>query len=106
MSDWIDVGADGELLPGEFKVVWDDDTPIAVYNIDGHFYAIEDTCTHDGGDLAGGEVHGFEVECPRHGARFDVRTGAVMAPPAVEPIASFPVKTEDGHVWTRDDRFD
>ncbi|HET7269061.1 MAG TPA: non-heme iron oxygenase ferredoxin subunit [Oleiagrimonas sp.] len=106
MSEWIDVGTDGEFLPGEFKVVWDEDTPIAVYNIDGDFYAIEDTCTHDGGDLAGGEVFGFEVECPRHGARFDVRTGAVTAPPAVEPIASFPVKVEDGHVWTRDNRFD
>lgn len=106
MSEWIDAGADDELLPGEFKVVWDDDTPIAVYNIDGNFYAIEDTCTHDGGDLAGGEVHGFEVECPRHGARFDLRTGAVMAPPAVEPIASFPIKVEGGHLWTRDDRFD
>ncbi len=106
MSEWIDIGADGELLPGEFKVVWDGDTPIAVYNIDGNFYAVEDTCTHDGGDLAGGQVFGFEVECPRHGARFDLRTGAVTNPPAVEPIASFPVKAEDGHLWTRDDRFD
>lgn len=105
MSDWVEVGTRSELLPGEFKVVWDEDTPIAVYNIDGDLYAVEDTCTHDGGDLAGGEVHGFEVECPRHGARFDLRTGAVTAPPAVTPIASFPVKEEDGRIWTRDDRF-
>lgn len=106
MSEWIRVCARGEMLPGEFRVVWDEDTPIAVYNIDGMFYAIEDTCTHDGGDLAGGDVHGFEVECPRHGARFDVRDGKVTAPPAVEPIASFPVRDEDGVIWTRDDRFD
>lgn len=106
MSDWVEVGSRDELLPGEFKVVWDEDTPIAVYNIDGDFYAIEDTCTHDGGDLAGGEVFGFEVECPRHGARFDVRTGAVTQAPAVTPIASFPVKEENGRIWTRDDRFD
>jgi nitrite reductase/ring-hydroxylating ferredoxin subunit len=106
MSEWIEVCPRGDMLPGEFKVVWDEDTPIAVYNIDGMFYAIEDTCTHDGGDLAGGEVHGFEVECPRHGARFDVRTGAVTNPPAVEPIASFPIKDEDGVIFTRDDRFD
>ncbi len=106
MSEWIEVGTRDELLPGEFKVVWDEDTPIAVYNIDGDLYAIEDTCTHDGGDLAGGEVFGFEVECPRHGARFDVRTGAVTRPPAVTPIASFPVREEDGRIWTRDDRFD
>lgn len=104
MNGWVKVGTRSELLPGEFKVVWDGDTPIAVYNIDGALYAVEDTCTHDGGDLAGGEVHGFEVECPRHGARFDLRTGGVTRPPAYEPIASFPVCEEDGMIWTRDDR--
>jgi nitrite reductase/ring-hydroxylating ferredoxin subunit len=98
------VGTRSEMLPGEFKVVWDGDTAIAVYNIDGDLYAIEDVCSHDGGELAGGQVHGFEVECPRHGARFDVRTGAVMCPPAYEPIASFPVHEVDGQIWTRDDR--
>lgn len=101
---WVRVCARGELLPGEFRVVYDGDTPIAVYNIDGQLYAVEDICTHDGGDLAGGEVFGFEVECPRHGARFDLRTGAVTAPPAYEPIASFPVREDDGVVWTCDDR--
>lgn len=104
MNDWVYVGTRSELLPGEFKVVWDGDTPIAVYNIDGALYAVEDTCTHDGGDLAGGDVHGFEVECPRHGARFDVRTGAPTRAPAYEPIASFPVSEEHGGIWTRDDR--
>lgn len=106
MSDWIDVCGRDEMLPGEFKVVWDEDTPIAVYNIDGMFYSIEDTCTHDGGDLAGGEIHGFEVECPRHGARFDVRTGDVTRAPATEPIASFPIQENNGRIFTRDNRFD
>lgn len=101
---WVRVGARGDLLPGEFRVVFDGDTPIAVYNIDGDLYAVEDVCTHDDGDLAGGELHGFEVECPRHGARFDLRTGAVTCPPAYEPIASFPVREEGGAIWTRDDR--
>lgn len=104
LADWIFVGTRSEMLPGEFKVVWDGDTAIAVYNIDGDLYAIEDVCSHDGGELAGGEVHGFEVECPRHGARFDVRNGAVLCPPAYEPIASFPVHEVDGQIWTRDDR--
>jgi 3-phenylpropionate/trans-cinnamate dioxygenase ferredoxin component len=104
LADWVFVGTRSEMLPGEYKVVWDGDTAIAVYNIDGDLYAIEDVCSHDGGELAGGEVHGFEVECPRHGARFDVRTGAVMCPPAYEPIASFPVHEVDGQIWTRDDR--
>jgi 3-phenylpropionate/trans-cinnamate dioxygenase ferredoxin subunit len=104
MNGWVNVGTRSDLLPGEFKVVWDGDTPIAVYNIDGALYAVEDTCTHDGGELAGGEVFGFEVECPRHGARFDLRDGAVTRLPAYEPIASFPVAEEDGAIWTRDDR--
>ncbi len=103
-DEWVKVCAQDELLPGEFRVAWDGDTAIAVYNLDGDLYAVEDTCTHDGGDLAGGEVHGFEVECPRHGARFDLRTGAVTAPPAVTPIACFPVRIEDGVIYTRDDR--
>jgi len=106
LSDWIRVCARSELLPGEFKLVYDGDVPIALYNIDGELYAIEDVCTHDGGELAGGELHGHEIECPRHGARFDVRTGAVRCPPAYEPIATFPVKIENGDVFTRDDRWD
>lgn len=103
-DEWVRVCVQDELLPGEFKVVWDGDTAIAVYNLGGDFYAIEDVCTHDGGELAGGEVRGFEVECPRHGARFDVRTGEVRAAPATEPVASLPVRVEDGVVYTRDDR--
>lgn len=106
VSGWTYVGTRAELLPGEFKVIYDEVTqePIAVYNIDGQLYAVQDLCTHDGGDLAGGDVHGFEVECPRHGARFDLRTGAPTCPPAYEPIHRFPVKEEGGLIWTRDDR--
>jgi 3-phenylpropionate/trans-cinnamate dioxygenase ferredoxin subunit len=106
MTNWIRVCASSELLPGEFKVAWDGDVPIAVFNVDGELYAIEDVCTHDGGDLAGGELHGYEIECPRHGARFDLRTGAVRAPPAYEPTAVFPVRVENDSVYTRDDRWD
>ncbi len=83
MSDWIRVCAQSELLAGEFKVVWDRDVAIAVFNVDGELYAVEDICTHDGGELAGGEIHGFEVECPRHGARFDLRTGGSHLPPGL-----------------------
>ena len=106
MNDWLRVCTIAELLPGEFRVAWDGDTAIAVYNIDGEYYAVEDTCTHDGGELAGGELHGYEVECPRHGARFDIVTGEALTPPAYEPTATFPVKVEDGVVYTRDDRWD
>lgn len=104
MNEWIKVCATAELLPGEYQNVYDGDTPIAVFNIDGELYAIEDVCTHDGGELTGGIIEGHEIECPRHGARFDIRTGAVLCPPAYEPTAKFPVKVEDGVVYTRDDR--
>ncbi len=103
-GQWVHVAPQSALLPGEFKVVWDRDVAIAVFNVDGELYAVEDICTHDGGELAGGEIDGFEVECPRHGARFDLRTGAVTCPPAYEPIAKFPVKIENGVIYTRDDR--
>jgi len=106
MGDWVRVCATAELLPGEYQVVYDGDTPIAVFNIDGDLYAIEDICTHDGGELTGGIVEGREVECPRHGARFDITTGVALTPPAYEPTAKFPVKVQDGVVFTRDDRWD
>jgi 3-phenylpropionate/trans-cinnamate dioxygenase ferredoxin subunit len=104
--NWIRVCVQSELLPGEYKVAWDGDVAIAVFNIDGALYAIEDVCTHDGGELTGGDRNGFEIECPRHGARFDVRTGAALCAPAYEPTAVFPVKVENETIFTRDDRWD
>ena len=106
MSAWIRVCATSELLPGERKVAEVDGTMVAVFNIDGELYAIEDVCTHDGGELASGTLDGFEIECPRHGARFDVRNGAARSPPAYEPTAKLPVKVESGAVFVRDDRWD
>lgn len=104
MDRWIKVCTRADLLPGEYRVVYDGDTPIAVFNIDGDFYAIEDVCTHDGGELTGGVIEGAQIECPRHGARFDIRTGAVLCPPAYEPTAKFPVRLDGEIIYTRDDR--
>lgn len=106
MTDWVRVCATSELLPGEYRVVYDGDTPIAVFNLEGELYAIEDLCTHDGGELTGGVIEGREIECPRHGARFDITTGAVLCPPAYEPTPKFPVRVEGDVVYTRDDRGD
>ena len=104
--NWIKVAACGELLAGEYKVVEAEEADIAVFNVDGNYYAIEDVCTHDGSELTGGGVEGFEVICPRHGARFDMRSGMALTPPAYEPVSKFPVKVEDDVVYTRDDRDD
>ena len=106
MSEWVRVAKVGEIAPGGYRVEEGDGAHIAVFNIEGEYYAIEDVCTHDGGELAGGIVDGDQIECMRHGARFCIKTGAVMAPPAYEPVAKFPVRVEGGVVQVRDDRWD
>lgn len=106
MSDWIRVCATGELLPGETRVVWDGDTPILVVNYDGDLYALEDRCTHEDFELSAGSFDPAEatIECVLHGAKFDVRDGRALCGPAYVPVAKFPVRVEDGSIWTRDDR--
>jgi 3-phenylpropionate/trans-cinnamate dioxygenase ferredoxin subunit len=106
MSDWVTVARAGELAPGEWRVVTVDDAQIAVFNVSGELHAIEDVCTHDGGQLTGGTVEGDEIVCPRHGARFCIRTGAALTAPAWEPTATFPVRVADGQIQVRDNRWD
>jgi 3-phenylpropionate/trans-cinnamate dioxygenase ferredoxin subunit len=88
----VTVAKTSEIPPGSREVLDVEGYYIAVFNVDGTFYAIEDVCTHDDGPLAEGELYGFAIECPRHGARFDIRTGAVLAMPAVVPVKAFPVR--------------
>ncbi len=106
MDGWRDVAGVNEVEPGRMIRADLDDTPIILVNLAGSLYVLEDLCSHDGGTLSDGELIGAMIECPRHGARFDVRTGALCAPPAVEGIHAFPVRIENGRVWVRDDRFD
>ena len=104
MQGWVAVCGEQQLAEGEFQVVWDGDTSIAVYRTAEGWFAVEDVCTHDGAELAGGPVQGCVVECPRHGARFDLRTGEALCAPAYTPIAVFPIRLEGGVVYTRDNR--
>jgi 3-phenylpropionate/trans-cinnamate dioxygenase ferredoxin component len=106
MSDWIVAATVDELKPGEVRVVDADGTAIAVFNVAGAFFALEDVCTHDGGQLTGGCIEGGEVVCPRHGARFSICSGEALTPPAYEATAVFPVRVEAGQVLVRDDRWD
>jgi 3-phenylpropionate/trans-cinnamate dioxygenase ferredoxin subunit len=106
MSDWTDVATVGEIAPSTCKVVDLDGTNIAVFNIDGAYFAIEDVCTHDGGDLSSGCLEGDQIICVRHGARFCVRTGEALTAPAYEPTAVFPVRVENGVIQVRDSRWD
>jgi 3-phenylpropionate/trans-cinnamate dioxygenase ferredoxin subunit len=106
MSLWVNVAPADKLPLGSHRTVDIDGAQIAVFNVDGDYYAIEDVCTHDGGILTGGEVKGEEVICPRHRARFSIKTGEALSPPAYEPVPTFPVRVEDGMVQVRDDRSD
>ncbi len=106
MGAWVNVAPAAELPPGSARVVTVENAQIAVFNLEGQYYAIEDVCTHDGGELASGTCEGDAIVCPRHGARFSIKTGAVLAPPAYEPVATFPVRVENGMVQVRDDRWD
>jgi 3-phenylpropionate/trans-cinnamate dioxygenase ferredoxin subunit len=94
----IVVGPVEELPPGEMKIVRDGQLVIGVYNVDGELYAIEDRCSHDDGPLCEGDFEPGEavVICPRHGSRFDIRTGRALTLPAYLPVDTFPVKVEDG----------
>src|SRR3990167_903441 len=106
MSDWITVAKVGELAPGQWRTLDVDGAQIVMFNLGGQYFAIEDVCTHDGGQLTGGTIEGDQIVCPRHGARFCIRTGAALSAPAYEPTAKFPVRIEGGAIQVRDDRWD
>lgn len=106
MSDWINVIDEAAMENGENIVIDIDGTDVAIFKVEGGFYAIEDVCSHDGGEIASGELDGDEIICPRHGARFCVKTGEVKSPPAYERISCLPVRIENGKVQVRDDRWD
>jgi nitrite reductase (NADH) small subunit len=94
MAEFVKVARTGEIAPGQGKAVETGGKRIAIFKIDGKFYAIDDTCTHRGGPLSEGMVVGTEVTCPWHGAVFDVTSGAVLGAPAPRDVASYPVRIE------------
>lgn len=88
-----------DLPVGRAKIVEIGYEDIALCNVGGKIYAIANLCTHDNGPLGEGYLDGEEIECPRHGARFNVRTGEVKVLPAIVPIPTFEVKIEGDEVW-------
>ena len=99
MIDYLKVATTDEIPVGAKKIVEIDYDMVAIFNIDGEFLAVEDICTHDGGTLADGEVKGDEIICPRHGAKFSLRTGKALCMPAYEPIESYTIKVENGDIY-------
>lgn len=91
-SQLYEVAKTGDIPPGYIVSVEVEGEGIVICNVDGEFFAIADECTHAGGQLVEGELEGDIIECPRHGAQFNVRTGAVVEPPAKEPVDTYRVE--------------
>lgn len=98
MAEFVKVARTEDVPAGQVKIYNVDGRQIALCHVDGEFYAIDDVCTHDAGPLGEGELDGYEIECPRHGARFDVKTGRALALPAVMPVKAYPVRVEGDDV--------
>ena len=98
MPDVIDICQVDELPPGAMRLVEWEDLEIGVFNCAGQLYAIEDRCSHDDGNLVDGELDESDctIECPRHGSKFDLKTGQPVNLPAYVPVDTFPVSVEDG----------
>lgn len=103
-GEWTRLCDSADVLPGEAHVAWFGDVPLLVVNHEGQFYALEDRCSHDDFNLSDGvyDPQAGQVECVLHGARFDVRSGQALCPPAYAPVKKYPVKLDAGALWVRE----
>jgi len=102
MQNWIDVAAVSDFPAGAVRTVEARGLEIAVFNVDGYYYAIADCCTHEAERLSGGSIEGLDVVCPLHQARFSLVTGRALSPPAYEPVMTYPVRVDGGMVQVGD----
>ena len=98
MANLIKIAETKDLPPGRAAAFEVEDQRIAVFNLDGACYGIEDACPHSGGPLSEGCVSGTSVSCPWHGADFDIKTGAVLSPPAFEGVKSYKIVVEGNDI--------
>ena len=98
-TEFNKVASKSDIPEGHVKVYKVGKKRIAVCNVEGKYFAVHALCTHDGGPLGEGELVENTIECPRHGARFDVETGAVVCMPAVIPIATYPCEARGDELW-------
>ena len=101
MDGFVRVAGTADIPDPGSRVVEVDGEAVALFHVGGAYHAIDDVCTHDGGPLASGELAGHTVACPRHGARFDIRTGSALSMPAVRATRCHEVRLADGGVWVR-----
>ena len=100
-ADYERAASPDEIAPGGRKSIVVDDLPALLIRVGDTYYCIEDTCTHDGQAMTNGPLDGCVITCPRHGARFDIRTGAALCMPATEPVKTFDVNVRDDGVYVR-----
>ena len=98
MGEFVKVARANEIAPGHARLVNIKGKEIALFNIEGTYFALENACTHEEGPLAEGDIEGHEVTCPWHGARFDVRTGKVVGPPVQQAVARFGVRVTESDI--------
>lgn len=96
--EFIEIAPSSDLPPNERLFIEVDQRPIVIFNIADQLFAIDDLCTHDDGLLGEGELEEFEIVCPRHGARFDIRSGEVKSMPAARDIPAYPVRINKGMI--------
>jgi 3-phenylpropionate/trans-cinnamate dioxygenase ferredoxin component len=99
---WIDAGPTAALEDGHAISIEVGRNMVAIVRSGAEYFAIEDICTHDGAELTGGSIEGAEIICPRHGARFCLRSGRALTPPAYEPVRVFETKVASGRLWVRE----
>ena len=92
MAEFVKVASTDEIARGQGRLVIVKGRDTALFNVEGKFFALSNACTHDEGPLAEGEISGHEVTCPLHGAKFDIRTGEVLGPPAYEAVTRYDVR--------------
>ena len=96
--DFLEIVPASELPNGERLFVDIGDKPVVIFNIRGELYAVQDMCSHEELDLGDGDVEGYDLACPHHGAHFDLRTGKALTLPAVEDIPAYPVRIREGMI--------
>jgi metal-sulfur cluster biosynthetic enzyme/nitrite reductase/ring-hydroxylating ferredoxin subunit len=101
MSDFVQVALASDIPdPGKLLIELEDGLAV-LFHVDGQFFCLDDVCTHDGGPLSDGQLADHTIACPRHGAKFDIRTGKALTMPATEPTQAYEVKVEDGKIFVR-----
>lgn len=105
MTQFVKIARVEDIPPGQRLWHDFDEETVILFNVGGTYYCIADRCTHDDGPLEDAPLEGIEVECPRHGARFDIRSGRALCLPATRPVPTFAVKVENGDIYVESPDF-